>query len=334
MPSFQLPVAVTLTSSALFSLAIHRFSASKQGEIALPVTLNDPLEPRSDPFDVTLPGDIVDGEPIDETGFWLNMKLRGTLMVIAFVVVVSLQTVSLGYAASFSSSTTTATYLLHVLFAIYLSILAFQSVGRNTIGSHIGNVIHLSVLTTLTFALLGFTALLPRDPTSILAPAEDWPHFLQVIWYVVLALYGLSTVVAVTTPLGPPLHFPVSRIYSEKTVAAITNQAVDNVSSAIGASVWDVLLFSYTTKVVLLGNTAESLDIGDLPIVPGSMRATYIFRSMRSALSMIRLRRLIFWDIRPGSGWELAYRLAYVNRRGFIAQMALAAIGAVLYNAP
>jgi hypothetical protein len=105
-------------------------------------------------------------------------------------------------------------------------------------------------------------------------------------------------------------------------------------NSRAGASVWDVLLFSYTTKVVLLGNTAESLDIGDLPIVPGSMRATYIFRSMRSALSMIRLRRLIFWDIRPGSGWELAYRLAYVNRRGFIAQMALAAIGAVLYYAP
>jgi hypothetical protein len=105
-------------------------------------------------------------------------------------------------------------------------------------------------------------------------------------------------------------------------------------NSCAGASVWDVLLFSYTTKVVLLGNTAESLDIGDLPIVPGSMRATHLFRSMRSALSTIHLRRFIFWDIRRGNGWELAYRLAYVNRRGFIAQMALAAIGAVLYYAP
>src|SRR6267154_1499122 len=163
------------------------------------------------------------------------MKLRGTLLVITFVLVVSLQTISLGYAASFSSATTTATYLLHLLFAIYLSILAVQSVGKNTIGSHIRNVIHLSVLTTLTFALLGLTALFPRGLTYISAPAEDSrPHFLQVIWYVVLALYGLSTVVAITTPLGPPLHFPVSRIYSEKTVAAITNQADDNVSGAIG----------------------------------------------------------------------------------------------------
>ena len=74
MPLFQLPVAVTLTSSALLSLAVHGFSASKRGEISLPVTLNDPLEPRSDPFDVTSPEDIIDGEPIDETSFWLNVR--------------------------------------------------------------------------------------------------------------------------------------------------------------------------------------------------------------------------------------------------------------------
>lgn len=86
--------------------------------------------------------------------------------------------------------------------------------------------------------------------------------------------------------------------------------------------------------MVLLGNSAESLDIGDLPIVPGSLRATYLFRSMRSALSALRLRRFIFWDIRPGTGWELAYRLAYVNRKSFLAQMSLAATGAVLYYAP
>jgi hypothetical protein len=143
----------------------------------------------------------------------------------------SLQTVSLGYAASVSPSATTATYLLHVLFATYLLILGVQSAGNNSFYSHTRNTIHLSVLTTLTFVLLGFTALFPRGRTSIL---ETQPHYLQVVWYVVLGLYALSTVVAVTTPLGPPLHFPVSRIYSEKTVAAITNQAVDNVSGATG----------------------------------------------------------------------------------------------------
>jgi hypothetical protein len=74
MPSFQLPVAVTLAFSALFSLAVRSLSASEWGKIALPVTLNDPLEPRSDPFDVTSPEDIIDGEPINETSFWLNVR--------------------------------------------------------------------------------------------------------------------------------------------------------------------------------------------------------------------------------------------------------------------
>lgn len=163
------------------------------------------------------------------------MKLRGTLLVVAFIVVVCLQAVSLGYAASFSSSTTTATYLLHVLFAIYLSTLAVLSVGENTVDSHTRNIIHLSVLTTLTFGLLGCTALFPRDQTSIAALVGDpQPQHLQIIWYVVLGLYALSTIIAITTPLGPPLHFPVSRIYSEKTAAAVTNLALDNVSGATG----------------------------------------------------------------------------------------------------
>jgi hypothetical protein len=155
--------------------------------------------------------------------------------LIAFVVIASLQAISLGYAVSFSSSTTTATYPLHLLFAIYLSILAVQSVGENTVYSHTRNIIHLSVLTTLAFVLLGSTALLPRDRVSILALAEDaQPFFLQVVWYVVLGLYTLSTAITVTTPLGPALHFPLSRIYSEKTVAAVTNKAVDNVSGSTG----------------------------------------------------------------------------------------------------
>jgi hypothetical protein len=74
MPLFQLPVAVTLASSALLSLAVHGLSASRWRKIALPVALDDPLEPRRDPFDVTSPEDIIDGEPIDETSFWLNVR--------------------------------------------------------------------------------------------------------------------------------------------------------------------------------------------------------------------------------------------------------------------
>ncbi|KAH9169799.1 ATP-binding cassette transporter [Lactarius sanguifluus] len=332
---FQLPVAVTLAGTGLLSIVFRGLSASERGKIALPITLDSPLESQHDPFDVTSPEDIIDGEPIDEASFWANTKLRGALLVIAFAVIVSLQTVSLGHSISFSSSAIIATHLLHVSFSVYLSILAAQSIGKSTVHSHTRRTIHLSALSTLAFVLLGFTALFPsnRVSTSMLADGSQ-PRFMQVVWYVVLGLYASSTFLAVTTPLGPALHFPVSRIYSDKTVAAITNQAMDNVSGVTGASVWDLLLFSYTTKVVMLGSTAESLDIGDLPIVPGTLRATYLFRSMRSTLSTIRLRQFLLWDIRPGSGWELAYRLAYVNRMAVALQMTLASIGAILFYAP
>lgn len=249
------------------------------------------------------------------------------------------------------SPTVIATHLLHVFFSVYLAILAAQSIGKSTIHSHTRRTIHTSALTALAFVLLGFTALLPSDRVSSSIYAEvSQPRFLKVVWYVVLGLYAFSTFIAVTTPLGPALHYPVSRIYSEKTVSAITNQTIDNVSGVTGScpllnlaitnrggtggSVWDQLLFSYTTKVVMLGNTAESLDIGDLPIIPGKMRATYLFRSMRCTLSNTRLKRFFLWDIRPGGGWELAYRLARVNRAAFATQMILASLGAVFYYAP
>jgi hypothetical protein len=74
MPSFQLPVALALSTSAILSLTVRSLSKSKRGKIALPVTSDDTLEPRHDPFDVTSPEDIIDGEPIDETRFWRNVR--------------------------------------------------------------------------------------------------------------------------------------------------------------------------------------------------------------------------------------------------------------------
>jgi len=74
MPLFQLPVAATLAGSAFLSLAYRGLSASKHGKIALPLTSESQLEPRHDPFDVTSPEDIIDGAPVDETSFWLNVR--------------------------------------------------------------------------------------------------------------------------------------------------------------------------------------------------------------------------------------------------------------------
>ena len=164
------------------------------------------------------------------------------MLVIAFAIIVSLQTVSLGYSISFLSPTDTVIHLLHVFFSVYLAVLAAQSFGKSTIHSHTRRTILLSALTTLAFVLLGFTALVPSNRVSISIQADDsQPSFMQVVWYVVLSLYASTTFIAVTTPLGPALHFPVSRIYSEKTVAAITNQAIGNVSGVTGSCFWLIL---------------------------------------------------------------------------------------------
>lgn len=75
MPEFQLPVAVTLAASAVCSLAFYTLSSSDEGKVQLPVSAQDadgePL--LKDPFDVTRPEDLVDGEPLNEGPFWAQV---------------------------------------------------------------------------------------------------------------------------------------------------------------------------------------------------------------------------------------------------------------------
>lgn len=83
----------------------------------------------------------------------------------------------------------------------------------------------------------------------------------------------------------------------------------------------------------MLGNTSESLEIGDLPIVPANMRATVIFANMRAALRRWKLQ-IGSWRPKAGSGWELGYRLVRVNLPIMTAVIVLASIAAVLFYAP
>jgi len=48
------------------------------------------------------------------------------------------------------------------------------------------------------------------------------------------AIYVVFLVIALTRPLGPKLHFPSERIYSEKTVMAIMNKDEENVCGLVG----------------------------------------------------------------------------------------------------
>jgi hypothetical protein len=83
----------------------------------------------------------------------------------------------------------------------------------------------------------------------------------------------------------------------------------------------------------MLGNVVESLDIGDLPIVPGDMRATSNFANMKRAIREIKLH-IGSWSPKPGSGWNLAYQLLRLNIIPFTAEFLLAAVSALVFYTP
>jgi hypothetical protein len=94
------------------------------------------------------------------------------------------------------------------------------------------------------------------------------------------------------------------------------------------------MFFSYSTKVVMLGNTAVSLEIGDLPILTVDMRATFNYASMRRALRDVTLS-IGSWRAKIGTGTTLAYQLVRVNNAGLVAVCLLSlVVGSLSYIPP
>lgn len=251
-------------------------------------------------------------------------------MLLAAILV--LQCISLGWTFSAGEGDSNSTYALHVAYAFYLTALAVRAVYQNEIEHHSKSIIHLAVLTFVPTTLLFAVAILPTSRPINLSMLQGFSALLE-IWYTVLVLYFIVTVVVFTTPMGPPLHYPSETLYADKIIKTATNHDEDNVCGVVGASVWGYLLFNYTTKVVMLGYTSESLEIGDLPVVPANMRGTYLYASMRRTIRTVKWS-LRWWRPRVGSGWELAYRLLRVNTLPLTALVSLAAVSAGLFYTP
>ncbi|KAJ7501444.1 hypothetical protein B0H11DRAFT_721357 [Mycena galericulata] len=83
----------------------------------------------------------------------------------------------------------------------------------------------------------------------------------------------------------------------------------------------------------MLGNTALSLEIGDLPILTADMRATFQYDAMRHA---VRTWRLAFrnWRPRVGSGAQLAYQLVCVTRGALFALVLLSVASGLSFYLP
>ncbi|KAI0355834.1 multidrug resistance-associated ABC transporter [Trametes cingulata] len=334
MPAYQLHVAIALAVAVPISLGIFLFAGpqnERNEKDALPTFVEGEEGLARDPFDVATPEDFIDGTPVDEQRFWFKMRLRKLVMAFSLLAITAIQTICLGWSIAEEDTLNASIYALHMVFALYLLVIAARAVNQ-TYSEHSHAVIHLSALSFFAAILLTTTAILPEKPMPVISVFRGSTTPLA-LWYAVHALYVLCTAIAVTTPRGPPLHFPSEKIYSEKTLMQVTSNYEDNVCGVTNASVLDFLLFSYTTKVVMLGNTSESLEIGDLPIVPADMRATTIFTRMRAAMRRWQLQ-IGTWRPKPGTGIELAYRLVRVNAGVMTAVVVMAALCAGLFYVP
>ncbi|PCH35119.1 multidrug resistance-associated ABC transporter [Wolfiporia cocos MD-104 SS10] len=329
MPQYQLEVAIALAVSAGCSLLTFLAMRPREGKIQLPVDDDDVLQ--RDPFNVTKPEDLIDGTPVNEEAFWFRARLRKIAIVVFLSAILVIQCACLGWSLVEEGQSDLAVHIIHIVFAFYVLLVAARSVSQRN-SEHETSVAHLFALTSVASGFLFATAILPSPKLS-----DSGIYLFSTVplglWYTTLALYILSLVIAITTPCGPALHYPPEQIYSDKTLAKVSATYDDNVCGVTGASVWDTLLFSYTTKVVMLGNTSESLEIADLPIVPADMRATTIFNNMRGALRRWKLQ-IGSWRPKPGSGWELGYRLIRVNEKLLLLVVVLASITAVLFYVP
>ncbi|THU79589.1 ATP-binding cassette transporter [Dendrothele bispora CBS 962.96] len=338
MARFQFEIAVLLAifGTASFSAFLFNKVRAKDGKIQLPTHTeeNGAEDLTPDPFDVTTAEDYLEGYPIEEEKFWKRMRWRKTVLFVLFTAILVLQCVRLGFLSigNEMESKDLAVSVIHICFALYLLVITALSFKQNTVEPHSLTIIHLAILNFVASVTQAVSAILPNTPPiveSVSAP-ESLPNNL---WYATIVSYIVSAILAFATPCGPPLHFPNESIYSAKTVASTTNTDQANVTGISSASPWGYLYFTYTTKVVMLGNVAESLEIGDLPIVPANMRATVNFAKMKKTMQSVKLK-FGNWRPQPGSGWQTAYHIAKLNKFVLAAQFLLAAVSACMFYVP
>ena len=249
------------------------------------------------------------------------MRNRKLLLAFLSATILAFEGISLGWSAYADGENTLVEHALRTTFALYISTLVVRSIGQCTIHRHSESVIHITTLTFFSSVLHFVTAILPSSDFISAHSIQELPQLLA-LWYAVTVAYILTFAIIATTPRGPPLHYSPSFIYSQKTIDDTTNKAYENVCGIPGASVVDYLWFRYVTRVVQLGSS-DSVEIGDLPILPATMRATYQFFRMRMNLHAKPLK----------PGWDLAWRLLSINKLGFLIESLLAASAAPMWFA-
>ncbi|KAK7042717.1 ATP-dependent bile acid permease [Favolaschia claudopus] len=325
MPPYELEIAISLNVFAAVSavlLHLHK----REGKIFLPLHDDGCPDKNVDPFEIITAEDHLDGYPIQEERFWAQMRRRKIILSAVAFLLVLLHAFRLAFELGFGAEHTFV-HAWSLSFSLYLFLIATLSIQRQSVTLHTESVWHLTTLSFVASLLSGISLVLPAS--------SDTQEVRSLFPITALFLLFATFLVAMNTPCGPDLHFPPSAIYSGKIVEDITNQEQHNVSGVYGASPWSTLFFSYSTKVVMLGNTTSAqarLEIGDLPILTASMRATNNYESMRRVLSSELIPA--FWKPHVGSGLHLASQVVKVNSALIIALLIFAVIDAAVYYLP
>ena len=157
-----------------------------------------------------------------------KMRWRKALLSLFLAFAVMISTVSLGWSIANNDHIDMKIYSLHLFFALYVFVISARSVVQVTTDDHSNSILHLTALLTVAFSLLGSTAILPNSPPPETASIDDELVLLG-LWYTLLGMYAVGCILVYSSPLGPPLYYPPSDIYSEKTVKSITNMDKQNV---------------------------------------------------------------------------------------------------------
>jgi hypothetical protein len=154
-------------------------------------------------------------------------------MSIFLAFVVCIDAASLGWSLTARDPRFIATNALWTVFSVYLLVLAVSSVRQLDVVKHTHSICHISALSTITTLLVFIATVIPDAPQPVATSTSE--RLPSGLWYATVVLYALVCSISITTPLGPKLHLPSERIYSEKVIMAITNKDEENVCGSVGA---------------------------------------------------------------------------------------------------
>lgn len=345
--------AVAEGAAAALSISVLACTRPSEHSIKLQTYTQDSFEgyrenegELPDAFDLSAGDDFVDGTPVNEAEFWVEVCLRvsftfedtalsssiqsrrgaiaATLLSATLVILNTASLVSVALEDHLEQKLRVIAAALELLFSLQILKLCSQLIQQDDIDRRWTRIINVWSLTTFATFLHGTRLLLPKD-----AATTPESGAIQICGIISVVLYAALFILAFLTPRGPELQFAAAGIYSPKSVPPTSLLPV---SGYVRDSIYSILLFAYTTPVVMLGSKSDSLEITDLPVIPADMRATALFSQMRRAYRTTKLPSM--WTFRPGSGWELLYKLLVVHRGMLTLQLSLALVMAGLYYLP